>query len=74
VALVLYGAWAALIWFHETLTWWIVAPAGAYLVAWNFSLQHEAIRSIARRILRGYAEVAARWLVRPIFAPPRPRW
>jgi fatty acid desaturase len=45
VALVLYGAWAALIWYHAALTWWIVAPLGTYLVAWHFSLQHEAIHS-----------------------------
>jgi fatty acid desaturase len=49
VALVLYGGWAALIWHHARLPWWVIAPLGAYLVAWHFSLQHEAIHSFPRR-------------------------
>ena len=45
VALALYGSWAALIWFHAALPWWILYPALGYVVAWHFSLQHEAIHS-----------------------------
>lgn len=45
VVLALYGAWITLIAFHASLPWWIVAPVGTYIVAWHFSLQHEAIHS-----------------------------
>jgi len=45
VAVVLYGAWVLLIWFHARLPWWVIMPVGAYLIAWHFSLQHEAIHS-----------------------------
>ena len=65
VALVLYSAWAALIWFHETLTWWIVAPVGSYLVAWHFSLQHEAIHSFRS---------APKWLRWAVVMPPLGLW
>jgi fatty acid desaturase len=65
VALVLYTAWAALIWFHETLTWWIVAPVGTYLVAWHFSLQHEAIHSFLS---------APKWLRWAVAMPPLGLW
>src|SRR5216110_4072725 len=65
VALVLYSAWAALIWFHETLTWWIVAPVGTYLVAWHFSLQHEAIHSFRS---------APKWLRWAVVMPPLGLW
>jgi len=45
VALVLYSAWVALIWYAARLPWWVIMPVGAYLIAWHFSLQHEAIHS-----------------------------
>ncbi len=45
VALILYGAWVLLIWFHALLPWWVIGPLGAYLLAWHFSLQHEAIHA-----------------------------
>jgi fatty acid desaturase len=45
VALVIYAAWGALIWYNAVLPWWFMMPAGAYLLAWHFSLQHEAIHS-----------------------------
>lgn len=45
VAAVLYSAWVALIWFNATLPWWVIMPVGAYLLAWHFSLQHEAIHA-----------------------------
>jgi fatty acid desaturase len=45
VALGLYCAWGLLIWYNAILPWWFLMPAGAYLVAWHFSLQHEAIHS-----------------------------
>jgi fatty acid desaturase len=45
VALVIYAAWGALIWYNAALPWWFMMPVGAYLLAWHFSLQHEAIHS-----------------------------
>jgi fatty acid desaturase len=45
VALVLYSAWVMLIWYAARLPWWVIMPVGAYLIAWHFSLQHEAIHS-----------------------------
>lgn len=39
----IYGCWFALVWFHADLPWWILWPAGAYVTAIHFSLQHEAI-------------------------------
>ena len=40
------GLWlvfAALIYFHAELPWWVLTPVGAWLVAFHGSLQHEAI-------------------------------
>jgi fatty acid desaturase len=45
VALALYTAWVVLIWYAARLPWWVIMPVGAYLIAWHFSLQHEAIHS-----------------------------
>jgi fatty acid desaturase len=45
VALVLYSLWFLLVWFNALLPWWVIMPVGAYLLAWHFSLQHEAIHS-----------------------------
>jgi fatty acid desaturase len=43
VAAAIYAGFAALTWFYHELPWWLVLPAGAYLVAWHGSLQHEAV-------------------------------
>ncbi len=43
VAAVLYGAWGVLTWFYHDLPLWLSAPAGAWLVCWHGSLQHETI-------------------------------
>jgi fatty acid desaturase len=45
VALAIYTAWILLVWFNAVLPWWVIMPVGAYLLAWHFSLQHEAIHS-----------------------------
>ena len=29
--------------FHAVIPWWLMIPLGGYLLAWHFSLQHEAI-------------------------------
>jgi fatty acid desaturase len=39
----IYGAWLALTYFHADLPVWLVAPSGAWLVAWHSSLQHELL-------------------------------
>jgi fatty acid desaturase len=65
VALVLYGAWVLLIWFNGLLPWWVIMPVGAYLLAWHFSLQHEAIHSF-----RGVPA----WLRFAVVFPPIGLW
>jgi fatty acid desaturase len=40
---VIYGGWAALTLFHDSVPLWLLVPAGAWLVAWHSSLQHEII-------------------------------
>jgi fatty acid desaturase len=45
VAAILYSAWVALIWYNAVLPWWVIMSVGAYLLAWHFSLQHEAIHA-----------------------------
>jgi fatty acid desaturase len=65
VVAILYGGWAALIWFHASLPWWVLAPVGAYLVAWHFSLQHEAIHSFLS---------APKWLRWAVVMPPLGLW
>jgi fatty acid desaturase len=56
VAVVLYASWVALIWFNASLPWWFIMPVGAYLLAWHFSLQHEAIHAF--RGIPGWLRVA----------------
>ena len=65
VAVSLYGSWAALIWFHAALPWWVWSPLGAYIVAWHFSLQHEAIHSFLS---------APKWLRWAVVLPPVGLW
>jgi len=65
VALVIYAAWFGLIRFNASLPWWLIVPAGAYLIAWHFSLQHEAIHSF-----RGVPG----WLRFAVVFPPLGLW
>ena len=65
VALVLYGAWVLLMIFSASLPWWVIMPVGAYLLAWHFSLQHEAIHSF-----RGVPA----WLRFAVVYPPIGLW
>lgn len=65
VALVLYSSWAALIWFSAALPWWFILPVGGYLVAWQLSLQHEAIHAF-----RGVPS----WLRFAVVYPPLGLW
>ena len=65
VALALYAAWVLLVWFNARLPWWVIMPVGAYLIAWHFSLQHEAIHSF-----RGVPA----WLRFAVVFPPLGLW
>jgi fatty acid desaturase len=65
VAVVLYSLWFLLIWFNAVLPWWVIMPAGAYLLAWHFSLQHEAIHAF-----RGVPA----WLRFAVVFPPLGLW
>jgi fatty acid desaturase len=65
VALVLYAAWFLLVWYNAVLPWYVIMPVGAYLVAWHFSLQHEAIHSF-----RGIPK----WLRFAVVFPPLGLW
>ena len=50
VAVSIYSGFAALTWFYHALPLWFVIPAGAYLIAWHGSLQHEAIHRHPTRL------------------------
>ena len=65
VACVLYGAWILLVWYHASIPWWIMLPVAAYLTAWHFSLQHEAIHA--------FRKVPA-WLRFAVVFPPLGLW
>jgi fatty acid desaturase len=65
VALVLYTLWFLMVWFNAILPWWVLMPVGAYLLAWHFSLQHEAIHSF-----RGVPA----WLRFAVVFPPLGLW
>lgn len=65
VAIVLYAAWFALVWYHALLPWWVILIVGSYLTAWHFSLQHEAIHAF-----RG----VPRWLAFAVVFPPIGMW
>ncbi|MDB6086551.1 MAG: Fatty acid desaturase [Gammaproteobacteria bacterium] len=65
VAVVLYTLWGLLIGFNALLPWWVIMPVGAYLLAWHFSLQHEAIHAF-----RGVPA----WLRFAVVFPPLGLW
>ena len=43
VILGVYGGWAALLAFHDSIPGWMLLPAGALILGWFCSLQHEVI-------------------------------
>ena len=61
----LYTVWLLLVLFHALLPWWLLAPAGAYVTALHFSLQHEAIH--------GWRSCPA-WLRNALVWPPIGLW
>jgi fatty acid desaturase len=65
VAFAIYGLWFAMVWYNAVLPWWVIMPLGAYLLAWHFSLQHEAIHAF-----RGVPA----WLRLAVVFPPLGLW
>jgi fatty acid desaturase len=65
VAIAIYAGWFGLIRYNAALPWWLIVPIGAYLIAWHFSLQHEAIHAF-----RGVPA----WLRFAIVFPPLGLW
>jgi fatty acid desaturase len=43
LAVAIYGSWGLLMWFHAYIPWWVMIFLGGYVIAWQFSLQHETI-------------------------------
>jgi fatty acid desaturase len=43
LAATIYGGWLCVTYFQSSLPWWLVCPCGAWLVAWQGSLQHEVL-------------------------------
>lgn len=43
LAAVIYLSWGLLVWHFDALPLWLALPAGAWLLAWHGSLQHEAV-------------------------------
>ena len=65
LAVVIYGMWFALTYWHEKLPFWVLLPMGGWTVAWHMSLQHEIIHGHPTR---------TRWLNDLIGAWPLALW
>jgi fatty acid desaturase len=64
-AAAIYLCWGLLVWFHDQIPLLLLIPAAAYVLAWHFSLQHEAIH--------GWRS-APRWLRTALVWPPIGGW
>jgi fatty acid desaturase len=65
LAATIYLGWLALTWFWAALPLWVVLAGGAWLVAWQGSLQHEVIHGHPTR---------TRWINDAIGWPPLSLW
>ncbi len=65
VAIAIYASWFLLVWFHASIPWPLLVLGGAYVLAWHFSLQHEAIH--------GWRSIP-RWLRTAVVWPPIGGW
>ena len=65
VAIAIYGCWAALVIWHASIPWPLLMIGSAYVLAWHFSLQHEAIHAWRSAPL---------WLRTAIVWPPIGGW
>lgn len=61
----IYLGWGFMTWFHHDIPVWIMVPAGAILLAWHGSFQHEATH--------GHL-VSKRWLNDALVSPPLILW
>jgi fatty acid desaturase len=62
---VVYGSWLALTASAAALPWWLVLPAGAWVMAWQQSLQHELLHNHPSRTL---------WVNTALGFPPLTLW
>lgn len=43
LAVIVYGGWASLTFYHAQMPIWLAVPIGSWLIAWHSSLQHEVL-------------------------------
>ena len=65
LAVAIYGAWFLLMWFQAWIPWWAMIFLGGYVIAWQFSLQHETVRGVP-------AWLAGDYMFKPVFTPAHP--
>jgi fatty acid desaturase len=65
VAAGIYAGYGALTLYYHSLPWWLVLPAGGFLLAWHGSLQHEVVHGHPTRW---------RWLNRALVFPSLWLW
>jgi fatty acid desaturase len=52
LALIIYGMWAGLTFFHAAIAWPLLAAGGGWVLAWQMSLQHEVLHGHPTRSRR----------------------
>src|SRR5262245_16883598 len=62
----IYGGWLTLTMLYAVLPWWLLLPAGGWIMAWHMSLQHEIVhghptRSRAINAMLGFPPLSL-WL------------
>jgi fatty acid desaturase len=67
VAGAIYGGWFLLTYHAAALSWWLLLPAGAFIVCWHGSLQHETVHGHPTRSAR--ANLALAWLPLGLWMP-----
>ena len=67
VAGTIYGGWLILTFHAAALPWWLLLPAGACIVCWHGSLQHETVHGHPTR--SGRVNRAVAWLPLGLWLP-----
>ena len=67
VAGAIYGGWFLLTFHAGSLPWWLLLPAGAFIVCWHGSLQHETVHGHPTRSAR--VNTALAWLPLGLWMP-----
>ncbi len=67
VAGAIYGGWLLLTFHAGALPWWLLLPAGAFIVCWHGSLQHETVHGHPTRSARFNTALA--WLPLGLLTP-----